>query len=316
MPQRQPPMAMPRFITDDEVAGVLRFGAVSAAIEQAFESLAHGRAAIKPRVRSDCGGVKLSSMGALWPDAKLAGEKVYTTVNGRFGFLFTLFDLEGGTPVAVMQADELTRVRTAALTALAVSRGAGATRKLAVFGAGVQGRSHIEALVRALPFDRVDVVDLSDVSTWCARASRQFEVAIRQCGTLAALHEADVVVTVTRSKQLLFDGALLKPGAFVAAVGTSLPDGRELDDATLGRAGRIVVEWKPQSCVEAGEIVLGRAAGAVDDARVVDLVELFSGRARWRSRDDEIVVFKSVGVGLTDLAAASLVWQQLGAAAP
>jgi len=124
------------------------------------------------------------------------------------------------------------------------------------------------------------------------------------------------VVTVTRSKQPLFDGALLKPGAFVAAVGTSLPDGRELDDATLGRAGRIVVEWKPQSCVEAGEIVLGRAAGAVDDARVVDLVELFSGRARWRSRDDEIVVFKSVGVGLTDLAAASLVWQQLGAAAP
>jgi ornithine cyclodeaminase len=304
-----------RFFNDVEAAGALQYVTVMAAIERAFESLAHGRAAIKPRSRSDCGAVKLSSMGAIWPDAGLAGEKVYTTVEGRFGFLFNLFDLRDGAPLAVMQAGELTRVRTAALTALAASRGAVATAKLAVFGAGVQGRAHIEALVAALPFVRIDVVDVADVSAWCADASRHLGVSIRQCSAHEALHNADVVVTITRSKKPLFDGALLKPGTFVAAVGTSLPNGRELDDVSLSRAARIVVEWKPQSCVEAGEIVLGKLAGSVDDLRVVDLTEIFAGKERWRTRADEIVIFKSVGVGLTDLAAASVVWQNLGAAA-
>lgn len=305
---------MLKFFNDAEVADCLEYGPVTAAIEQAFESLAHGRAAIKARSRSDCGAIKLSSMGAIWPDAGLAGEKVYTTVEGRFGFLFNLFDLKEGVPIAVMEAGELTRVRTAALTTLAVSRGAAGTGKLAVFGAGVQGRAHVDALVSALHFERVDVVDMTDVSSWCAERSRHHGAAIRQCSAAEAVEDADVVVTITRSKRPVFDGTLLKPGAFVAAVGTSLPNGRELDDTTMSRAARIVVEWKPQSCVEAGEIVLGRLSGAVDETRIVDLVDLFSGQARWRSRSDEIVVFKTVGVGLTDLAAASLVWKNLGAA--
>ena len=125
------------------------------------------------------------------------------------------------------------------------------------------------------------------------------------------MQDADVVVTVTRSKQPLFDGRVLKPGAFVAGVGNSLPTGRELDDATLSRADRIVVEWKPQSCIEAGEIVLGKLSGAVDDTQIVDLEEIFSGKAPWRTSPQEIVVFKAVGVGLTDIAAASLVWKAL-----
>lgn len=95
-------------------------------------------------------------------------------------------------------------------------------------------------------------------------------------------------------------------------MGTSLPSGRELDDHTLARAARIVVEWKPQSLVKAGEIVLGKAAGSVQDQRLVDLPEIFSRLAPWRIRPQELVVFKAVGVGLTDLAAAAVVWQQLG----
>ena len=307
---------MVRFITDAEVSGCLSYSNVTSEIERAFNSLAHGRAAIKARSRSDCGSVKLSSMGAIWPDAGLAGEKVYTTVEGRFAFLFNLFDLRDGAPLAVIQAGELTRVRTAALAVLAVSSGAAATAKLAVFGAGLQGRAFVEALTSALPFERVDVVDLADVSAWCADSSEKLRLPIRQCGAAEALKDADVVVTITRSKKPLFDGALLKPGAFIAAFGISLPNGSELDDKTLSRAARIVVEWKPQSCVEAGELVLNGLVGATPDPRVVDLVEIHSNNAVWRSAPDEIVVFKSVGVGLADLAAASVVWRKLASSAP
>jgi ornithine cyclodeaminase len=248
-------------------------------------------------------------MGAIWLDAHLAGEKVYPTLRGHFTFLYNLFDTRTGAALAVMQANELTRFRTPALTTLAVSRAAAATRKLALLGAGLQGRAHLECLLSGLPFKKVEVADLIDVSEWCAEVGRKYGVAVRQVPADLAVQDADVVVTVTRSKQPLFDGRLLKPGAFVAAVGNSLPTGRELDDATLSRANRIVVEWKPQSCVEAGEIVLGKRSGAVDDARIVDLEEIYSGKACWRVSPQEIVVFKAVGVGLTDIAAASLVWK-------
>ena len=303
---------MLKFITDAQVVHALSYATVSASIEQAFESLARGRAAIKARQRIDCGAVKLSSMGAIWLDVGLAAEKVYPTVDGQFGFLLNLFDTHTGKPLAVMPANEITRFRTPALTVMAAKKGSTGHRKLALFGAGFQGRAHFEALVKALPFEQVDVVDLADVSAWCAEMSQLYGLVVRQCAAEQAVNDADVVVTVTRAKAPLFDGHWLKPGTFVAAVGTSLPTGRELDDHTLARAARIVVEWKPQSMLEAGEIVLGKAAGSVQDARVVDLPEIFSGRAVWRTDPQEVIVFKAVGVGLTDLAAAALVWQQWG----
>lgn len=304
---------MLHIVSDEQVAALIQFPAVSASIERAFAALAVGRAAIKPRLRIDCGAVKLSSMGAIWLDAGLALEKVYPTVHGQFGFLLNLFDTATGEPLAVMQGQELTRVRTPALTALAARHGSVNPRKLAIFGAGLQGRAHVEALAQALPLQRVDVVDLADVSSWCAQMSEQLGVTVRQCPAEQALDDADVVVTATRAKTPLFDGRRLKPGAFVAAVGTSLPTGRELDDHTLARAARVVLEWKPQCLLEAGEVVLGRQAGVVHDERLVDMLEIAAGQAHWRQSAEEVVVFKSVGVGLTDLAAAALVWERLRA---
>ena len=303
-----------RVITDQQVAAVLGYADVGQRLAQAFEALQQGRAAIKARQRIDCGAVKLSSMGALWLDAGLAGEKVYPTVEGRFGFVFNLFSLQDGRPLAVLDGAELTRVRTAAMTTLAVSRGAAAFGKLALFGAGLQGRAHLDALLGALPFQRVDVVDPQDLGDWPRTAALQHGVELRQCSAQEAVADADVVVTITRSKTPVFDGAWLKPGAFVAAVGTSLPTGRELDDTTLRRAARVVLEWLPQCRAEAGEVVLGLQGGALQDSQLTDLTAIGSGRSAWRLTPEEIVVFKSVGVGLSDLAAAAVAWERLGPA--
>jgi ornithine cyclodeaminase len=304
---------MIRYISDTQVAAALAEADVTAAVDQAFRSLAAGRASIKARQRIDCGPVKLSSMGAISLDEGLAAEKTYTTVGGRFGFVLNLFDAVSGQPLTLMEANELTRFRTPALTLLAARAACANPRKLALFGAGQQGQAHLLTLARGLPLEQVDVVDVIDVSAWCAQASRQLGLLVRQRSATESVDGADVVVTTSRSKVPLFDGTLLKAGACVAAVGTSLPNARELDDATLSRAARIVVEWKPQSLVEAGEVVLGRQAGAVRDEQLVDLVEIYSGQQVWRAHADDVVVFKSVGVGLTDLAAAALAWRRLEA---
>jgi ornithine cyclodeaminase len=300
-----------QYFDDARIDALLDVPACSDTLDEAFADLARGQATVQGRQRSDCGGVKLSTMGALWPSRRVAGVKAYTTVAGQFSFLVTLFDTAANRPVALLEANALTRLRTAALTRLvagkALRRG---VRKLALFGAGQQGRAQAQALCALRHFDEVAVVDLQDGAAWCKQLAHQHGCRVTQCLPRAALDGAHLVVTATRSKTPLFEGSWVEPGALIVAMGTSLPDGRELDDTTLQRASRVLVEWKPQSLVEAGEIVLGMGSGALDAKRVADLAELYAGQAAWRADEDEIVVFKSVGIGLADVACASLALQR------
>ena len=102
-------------------------------------------------------------------------------------------------------------------------------------------------------------------------------------------------------------------GAFVAAIGSSKPDAREIDTLLLERAGRVVVEWKPQARREAGDLML--AGDAVDWERVEELGAIVADPALGRSDDEQIIVYKSVGVGIEDVALANLIVQRLGSRA-
>jgi ornithine cyclodeaminase len=203
-------------------------------------------------------------------------------------------------------------LRTSAMTAMVVPRlFAGHARKLALFGAGLQGRSQAEALAEQMPFEEIAIVDPVPQAEWCARLAERTGARVAPTTAELAVRDADVVITATRSSRPVFDGEWLRPGALVAAIGTSSPKGRELDDLTMQRAARVVVEWKPQSLHEAGEIVLWHGRHDVD--RFVDLPQLFSDERPWHVADDHITVFKSVGVGLSDVAAAWLAHRRTGA---
>lgn len=291
------------FLNDAQVAQLLDVPACAAVLDEAFADLAQGHATVQARHRSDCGAVKLSAMGALWPSRGVAGVKAYTTVAGQFSFLVSLFDTAQNRTMAVLEGQALTRLRTAALTRLVVAKalnpGAG---KLALFGAGQQGRAQAEALCDLTRWREIAVVDPQVDAAWCEQLAAHHGCRVTRADAASAVAGAHLVLTATRSKTPVFDGAQLEPGTLVIAMGTSLPDGRELDDTTLRRAARVLVEWKPQSLAEAGEVVLGRAGGALDDTRIADLAELYGGQRPWRLHADEIVVFKSVGIGLADVA--------------
>ena len=100
--------------------------------------------------------VAIATMGAALPAAGVVGAKVYTTIDGRYQFVIVLFSAITGEPLAVLEANEITRLRTAAVTAVAMQRlAAREARALAIFGTGVQARAHAEALLMARPFERV-----------------------------------------------------------------------------------------------------------------------------------------------------------------
>ena len=301
-------------IGDDFVEHALSFGQTQDMIADAFAALARDEAAIHARQRSSCGDFRLATMGASWPAQGLALTKCYSAVGGRFDFHCTLFDTGSGRALCTISGDQLTGFRTAALSMMAIANAANRTSTVALIGAGFQGAAHLQALVQRFHVDEILVADPRDVGDWCAATSLHLRVPMRQVPANEAVSEADVVITTTRSKTPVFDGNHLRQGALVVAVGTSTRDGCELDDKTLRRTNRMIVEWLPQSLNEAGELHQGIVSGALDMDRVAAIPDLLRDRRPWRELAQEIIVFKAVGVGLSDLAAAALVWRAWQAA--
>jgi ornithine cyclodeaminase len=296
--------------TDRDVEGVLQDDAVLVALRQAFVDFSRGNAAMQPRLRTDCGAVKLSTLGAVLPGSGYAGVKVYTTIAGKFNFVIVLFSARDGTALASFDAGAITRWRTAAVSLLAAGYGARPeASKLALFGTGVQACTHLQLFARAYQLKSVDIVSRSSGQGLAALA-RQLGLQVRVCEAQNALRDADIVVTATRAVAPLFDGTWVAPGTFVVAVGSSKPDTRELDDALLRRTSAIMVEWREQALLEAGDLLLA-APDALATKPFIELGDALDERAQVRHSDEDIVVFKSVGIGLEDIAIAGLAYERL-----
>lgn len=303
-------------ITDEMVSAAVRPEQAQRVLREAFLEFGSGKATVQQRVRTQCAGIKLSTLGAVMPERGVAGAKVYTTINGQFGFVILLFSAADGRPLATFEAGALTRIRTAACSVLAARAAVRSSpRVLGLFGLGVQGVEHAKQMTQAFAFERLLVHDpyasQSDLDT---RLRGSINIPIERVSPEVIASEADLVVTATRSQTPLFSGHLLRPGAFIAAIGSSLPNTRELDDATLSRARRIIVEWKPQALAEAGDLVLA-SAGAHVGEKLVELSALLAGTNK---EDDPsgITVYKAVGIGLADVALADLAYRQLTEKSP
>ena len=302
-----------RHISDAMIEALVDPAEAERVLVDAFRSFGEGRAAIQERVRSAAGAVKLSTLGAVVPDLGFAGAKVYTTIGGRFRFVIVLFDAADGAPLATFDAAAITCLRTAA-TSLIASRHLArpGAKRMALFGAGVQGRAHAVRMARTYPLEEIRVCSPSADTRLCATMENECGVAVRICAAREALEGSEIVVTASRARTPLFEGDALAQGAFVAAIGSSLPDTRELDDRALARASIVAVDWSQQAMSEAGDLVL--ANPAVLDGKVVQLSDLVTGSAAGRRDADEITIFKSVGIGLQDIAVAGLAWRNLSQA--
>lgn len=304
-----------RLISDAEVAEVITMRDAVAAMAAAFEQFGNGAGSIAPRVRAtaDHGGeaTAISIMGAALPAAGVVGAKVYATVRGQFNFVIVLFSARTGEALAAIEANEITRYRTAAASAVAMQRlVARQATTLALFGTGMQARAHAEAFLLTRAFDRVLVAGRAAAPEFANWVQTEFGVPTTAVDAATAAARGDVLCTATRATEPLFDGAQVKPGAFVAAVGSSKPAARELDDALLARADLIVVEWLPAAQAEAGEFVRA-APGTIDPARVVELGKLLVNGTPFERRPHDVIVYKSVGIGLEDVALANLVFERV-----
>ncbi|WP_026225746.1 ornithine cyclodeaminase family protein [Paraburkholderia tuberum] len=300
------------FITDDHVRRLITMRDAIAELRLALIEHGAGRASVQPRVRTKGEHVSISAMGAILPSAGVCGAKIYSTHRGRFDFVVPLFSSEDGQLMSILHGDALTEFRTAAVTRIASDALARPdARVLAVFGTGRQARAHIRALADNSSIERVLIAGIDHVAQTVAEMQAYFpDKLIEGSHAHAAAQAADVIVTATRSATPLFDGTCVKAGAFVAAIGSSKPDARELDDALLARASTLVVESLEQARTEAGDLLMA-ASGVVDWDRVVELgVVLTNPQIADRARGD-VTIFKSLGFGLSDIALAGLITRRM-----
>jgi ornithine cyclodeaminase len=299
-------------ITNSEVASVLTAQDSIAVMRDAFIQYSQA-GTMQERVRIDCADVKLSMMGAILPGREVVGAKIYTTINGKFCFVVALFSTRDGSLLAVMEADAMTEYRTAAVTAVAADALASPQAEvLSIFGTGIQARSHAAAMLSVRRFSEVLVCGIEGTTIFASDIATRFGVPCRVVLSKEAASNGDVIVTATRSANPLFDGRDVKPNAFVAAIGSSKPDAREIDDELVKRASTIVVEWKKQAMQEAGDLLLCEA-GTLDWNQVAELGDILQrDRNDNQQRQCGIVLYKAIGVGLEDVALAEHICRRLG----
>ncbi len=300
-------------ITDAMIDALVTPADAQAVLEDAWRSFGEGQAAMQERIRTEAGGVKLSTLGAVIPGQNVAGAKVYSTIAGQFNFVILLFSTEDGRPLASLEAGAITRLRTAACSVIAARRMARpGAKRLALLGAGVQGRAHAEQFAAAFGLERIRFCDPHGRLGLVAELQARCRVPVQSCATpLETIEDADIIVTASRATEPLFPGEAIPAGCFIAAVGSSLPHTRELDDTALRRASRIAVEWKPQSLREAGDLVRAAPDALLPEGKLVELADLVTGRVQGRLGPEDITVYKTVGVGLQDVALAGLAWRRL-----
>jgi alanine dehydrogenase len=310
-----------------EVEGLLDLDRLVDAVAAAMADLSAGRASMPRRAAAQVPErhALLAVMPAFLPAADALVTKAVSlfpdnTDRPTHQALIMCFDPATGSPVALMDGTAITAARTAAGSALATRLLARRdARVVAVIGTGVQAHAHARAHARLPGIEAVRVSGRSPdrvaglVDILAADLGAVGVTVEAAAGAEDAVRSADVVCATTHADRPAVERAWLRPGTHVNSVGYNTDGEGEIDAATV-RDAHVVVESRDTALAPppAGAVELHRAiaSGALDQdgvAAVVELGELVSGQAAGRTADDQITLYKSVGVAVQDAAAAALV---------
>ena len=291
------------YFTEADVRELLPIPECVGVMQRTFEALAQGRAQNQPRRRMflESGSVLHSLAGAYH---NYFGTKIYAT-NPRYGahFSFMLYDAKTAQPLAFMEANHLGQIRTGAASGYAADVLADpAADTVGIIGSGFQAKTQLEAIR--------SVRTIRTVRVWSRSEEKRRKFA-EECSAIAvdtaeeAVHGAQIVTTATNSKDPVLEDAWISPGTMINAMGSNVANRRELPAELVRRADLVAVDSLEQAKIEAGDLILAESW-----ANVVELKDV-----QRHFDPGKITVFKSIGLGVEDVAAGAFVYER-GLATP
>jgi alanine dehydrogenase len=300
------------FLSEDDIGRLLTMDAAIDAVDDVFRKLATSEAQNISRGRAKTNNTMLHLLGGAADG--MVGYKAYITSSKGAKFLVGLFDGVTGEPVALMQADVLGQMRTGAASGVATKYLANpAASRMGLFGAGKQARTQALAVSRVRTLHSIRVFsrdeksrqafadEMAPICRCPIEPVRRPEEAVREC---------DIVITATSSKVPVFEGQWLAPGTHLNVVGSNYLAKTEIDVETIRRCSLVAVDDIEQARIEAGDLVAALRDNVLNWKDVYGLGQVLTGQCAGRVSADDITLFKSLGLGVEDVAVAARVYKE------
>jgi ornithine cyclodeaminase/alanine dehydrogenase-like protein (mu-crystallin family) len=301
------------YLTEDEVGRLLTMDLALEAVEAGLRKLALDEAENVPRQRCQTDHVMLHVLPAAAKTLGAIGFKAYTAGRAGAKFHVTLFDPKVGGMTAIIEADLLGQFRTGAASGVATKRLARPdAATVGCFGTGKQARTQLLAVCKVRKVKTVTVHgrDPERRNAFAARLSTETGVDVVPVESPEeAARGQDVVITATTGREPVLRGEWLAEGAHVNLIGSNFLSKAEADVEVFRRANLVTVDSKDQARVEAGDFVAALNAGVLQWADVYNLAPVLVGKYPGRASPKDVTVFKSLGLGIEDIAVAARVLQ-------
>ncbi len=290
-------------------------------MRDAFSELSAGNITIPDRIHLD---MPLDSADSLI-------MPVYSVTTGKYGVkvvslnrdnyknhlpmihaVMLLFDSINGKPVALVDAESITSIRTGAASGLAtdlLSRTDSSV--VAIFGSGVQARTQLEAVcsVRNIKQALVFTKDVDSIDNFINEMNDKLSIIISYEEDLSRLYDADIICTATNSAAPLFEDEHIQDGVHINAIGSYKPNEREIPSKTVARA-KTVVDSRKSCLLESGDIIIPINESLINEDHIeAELGEIISGNKKCRLNNSDITLFKTVGSAIQDLVCAIYVYE-------
>jgi ornithine cyclodeaminase len=310
-------------INQSEVPQLLPMSECMDVMAEALKALAQGNAILPLRpvmwLPEKVGA--LGMMPSYLGDIQAFGLKIVSVFPHNHGTEYDshqgavmLFESKNGRLLAIMDSSSITGIRTAAVSGVATRLLARSdANDLAILGSGVQAQSHLEAMLLARSIKRVRVWSrhADHARAFAEREGQRHGLAIEVCSSVEeAVTSAHIICTTTAAPEPILKGDWLAPGTHINAVGSSVPFTRELDTAAVAKS-RLFVDRRESTVSEAGDFLFPKKEGAIGDDHIQgELGELLLGKIEGRKSDNEITLYKSLGLAVEDLASANHVYKK------
>ena len=303
---------MTLFLKDEDVAQCVTMDAMLEAIESMQHEYGDGQAHNMTRRKIIAESGMLSVMGGGLFHQGLLGVKTYTVVKGAYSFQVSLYDANTGELLLYAQANRLGQLRTGATTGVAVKHLANPEdATVGIIGTGGQAATQLEAVSK--------VRGIKKIKAFSRTQDRREEFARRMTDAMGvevsaaasnedAVRDCDIVICIAANMEPVVEGAWLKDGSTVIGAGPTTWRAREVDEDTLKRAGKLIVDSTEQAAIEAGDLCSAVDKGIIQWSKVHELRHVVSGAVTGRDDQDQIVYAKIMGTGVADVAAAKLAY--------